>query len=143
MSFMDAQQQAEYLARKVGVQLATTWNEFGTLTTKLTSDLDGLTDKELELLEANKDLIESGLDEYLNTVTDNISSLESSLTSLSNILNKFGEVFGGTDYSLNKFYDSMENTQALLASGDFNEYNKSLAETIRASEILFKSEAFQ
>ena len=155
-SFKTQEELAIEMAKSLGVNVAASNNELFSLFDTLKGGVDGLTDAELELLnankyliESNKDLIESNkeleksrLEEYLNSVTQNISTLETSLTSLDSVLNKFGEVFGGTDYSLNKFYDSMENTQALLASGDFNEYNKSLAETISASDILFNPKAF-
>lgn len=141
-SFMDEEQEALYLANKLGVDLATSFEELATLAGTLSEGVDGLTDSELELLEANKDLIDSDLDDYLETIADDISTLESVVSSLSSVIDKLKNAAGDSEYSLQKYYKSMKETLSLSGSSDVASFQESLSDTISASSALFDTSNF-
>lgn len=138
------------LADTIGVNLATSMQGLDNLANLLIATNGVLTDSELNLLQANEDLLKSnddliasGLRDYLNDVTSDISSLRNVLSSLGGVINKLQTATLGTDFSLNKFFDSMSKTLELSKSGDTDEFTRSLSETIGASSILFNADAFE
>ena len=66
-SFKNERELANDLATSLGVNLATSLTSLDTLFNQLSTDADGLTDAELELLEANKALLESYEDNIEST----------------------------------------------------------------------------
>jgi len=108
-------------------------------------ELSKVTDKYnrslLEEIYAKEDAIEAS-NNYIEQLSSDIDSLNGVLSSLSGIIDKLKGATLGTDYSLNKFYDSMNTTLELSKSGDTDAFTKSLSLTIGASNILFNKDAF-
>ena len=148
-SFKSEKQLAEDLASANGVSLATNMEELSTLFAKLKDDTFGLTDAELELLEANKDLLDNSINDeidelgdYLDDVGDSISTLEGVLNSLNDIIEKLRGSAIGSEYTLGKYNESMEETVALSKGTDYDAFSKSLSDTISYSSALFKDTNF-
>jgi len=83
------------------------------------------------------------LQETLNSVSLEISTLDGVLNSLSGVINKLKDSAFGSGFSLQRFNTSMSETLALSASGDSAAFEKSLRTTIGASDILFNQDAFE
>jgi len=136
-SFKTEQQLTEDMAVAVGVTLATTQDGLVDLFTNLSKGLGGLTDSELELLEANKDLIDSDLDEYIEGITSNISTLESVLGSLNSVIEKLKDSALGSTYTMDNFYASMSETLELSKTDNYEGFEEALNKTIGYSDALF------
>ena len=148
-SFKTSEELAQSMAAALGVTLATTGDELVALFNNLRGGIDGLTDSELKLLNANKallessnELAESNLNNYLKEVIAKISSLDGVLASLSTIIDKLKGAAIGSEYTMAKYYDSMSKTLSLSGSDDVESFQKSLNETISASNALFNAENF-
>ena len=140
---------AQRLADTLGVSLNVSANE-------LMGGIDGLTDAELEFLQAReaaqKDALESqedslesqkdALDEYLSEITNDIQGLESVIDSLSNIIDKLRDAASGSDTTLQRYYASMQETQALSSSMTDEAFKESLTKTIGLSSSLFDDKNF-
>jgi len=141
-SFKTSEQLAQDMASTLGVAIATTGDELVALFNNLSGGVDGLTDAELEFLNASKDLIDSGLDDYISSITSDISSLESVISSLSSVIDNLKGAAIGSTYSMQKYYDSMSKTLSLSGSDDIASFQKSLNDTISASSVLFDTANF-
>lgn len=166
-SFKTDEQLAADLATIAGQNLVTTYEELNKVFREMATDVDGLTDEELNYLNANKELIEtqlnsqlaakketmeqalaakklteSGLSDYLNSIVSDISSLDSILGSLGGIINDLKSSIIGSSYSLENYYQSMKKTLTLSTAGDYEAYEDSLGDTISASSALFDAENF-
>ncbi len=135
--FKTQEQLAQDLASTLDVKLATSMDGLISLFGELQSGIGGLTDSELELLEANKSLIE----ETSNT-TELIDSLSGALTSIQSTIENLRGASIGTSFALNSFYESMRDTLALSGSGNTDAFVESLNETIGFSSVLLNKDAF-
>lgn len=166
-SFKTDTQITQSLFLDSGVKLAQNYEELQELLNTMASDTFGLTDEDLEMLEANKayldeltqqqedaqkEMLQSQVDslnaqktamsESLSSITSDISSLNSILSSLGNIIDKLKGATIGSTYSLQNYYNNMRETLELSASSDYEDYKSSLQSTITASSALFDSSNF-
>ena len=83
-SWLTAEELAQNMANTLGVTVATSFEELDTLFLLLSEDADGLTNAELELLNANKDLITTAeeLAEATDSVNDSLLDLAEGLEGL-------------------------------------------------------------
>ncbi len=134
----------QHLADTLGVTLATDVAGLSALFTQLSTDTDGLTDADLALLNANKELVSSttDLDKILSDTTSNISTLESAFEKINDTVKTLREGSKTAEENIQDFYTSMAETKALSSGTDFEAYTKSLDETIAASAALTNAENF-
>jgi len=143
-SFLDQEQLTQRLANQVGSVVSPTMEELLANFQMLASDADGLTNKELELINTNKAYLESldDTNDKINDFTSDISSLERALGSIGNVIDTLSaEVYGG-EYILSQFYTSMNDTIALATSGDAQAFAESLDKTIGYSSSLLEASNF-
>jgi len=152
-SFKTQEQLMQDMANSFSVPLATTYTELDILFKTLSQGIDGLTDSELTFMKANKEALDAtekankealktSLSTMLSDTTKNISSLESAVSSLSGIIDKLKGDALGSEYSLEKYYNSMRKTLSLSGSSDIASFQASLQDTISASSVLFDAENF-
>lgn len=125
-SFLNDTQKLEVMASKLGETIPKSMQELMSSFARLSSDMNGLTDSDLEYLSAAKDLLIGQSD----SLTDTINSLTEASNNLRNSVN------GINSNSLDKFYQSMAKTQELLSSGDYEDITQSINETIGLSSAL-------
>lgn len=145
------EQRAQDMADALGVRVANNANELSYLFTVLSNDIDGLTDADLEFLNANKALLEStqtyetqieSLNTTLDNVTGNISTLEGALGSISPVIDKLKAATQTSSQSLQEYYAAMDLAESLRITTDYEAYAKSLKDVASASSILFNQDAF-
>ncbi|NOQ31786.1 MAG: hypothetical protein GQ570_11750 [Helicobacteraceae bacterium] len=141
-SFKTEEQLAQDLAKAVGVDLASNTDELVSLFKQLAYDTEGLTDAEYDLLDANKALIDSGLDDYIDGITSSISTLESAFNSMEAVIDRLRGAAIGSSYTLDQFYDSMSETIDLSRTDDYQAFGDSLQDTIAKSNVLMDASAF-
>ena len=138
LSLLDNEQQANYLAEELGVNLAGTYEELGDLTRQLTMDADGLTAADMQLINANKSLIDS-----FNDVSKEISTLEGIVNSLDSVIEKLRGGSETSATSLQKFYSAMSEAQTLSSGDDFDAFSESVQKAIGYTSALFETSNFQ
>jgi len=138
--FRTEQGKAQALAAQQGVKLADNMQELIDVFGQLVNDTDGLTDAELKLLDANKALIESGLTEYLNSITKNIKSFVDVAKLLETAIDKLNGATSGAGYSLEQFYRYME---AITDTADAEAYKDTINSAIKASAALYDTNNFE
>ena len=134
-----------YLAEEITKhtpEIAKTAEELQTLFKNLSGGIDGLTDAELEFLDANKELIESGLNDYIDEITDSLEGLDSVVSSLTNIIDELRDAASDSDSSLQKYYSSMKETQELSSDITDSAFVDSLNKTIGFASALFDDSNF-
>ena len=154
-SFLDSLKTPEMLASdmasSLGVNVAGSVEELSALFTSLSNDMDGLSDADLELLNANKALLENtdeyqkeidGLNITLDDVTSNISTLENAFGSVSSTIEKLEGATSTSEQNLKSFYDAMEEAQVLSESKNYKEYAKAIQDLTETSSVLFNKDAF-
>lgn len=129
-SFKTEQELVDDMASSFGLTIVDTFTDLGINFNKLATDIDGLTDKELEFLQAN-----------LSIIDDSLSSFESVASSLQGTIDNLRSSTVDTTYELDKYYSSMAKTKA-LSGGDFDVYAESIKETQSLSNILYNVDAF-
>lgn len=155
-SFMDGlktnEQLAADMAGTLGTKLATTVDELAAMFVRMSQDADGLTDNELELINANKALLENtdkyqeqidSLNVTLDDVTGSISTLDSVLGVIQSAIDKLRSASLTSEQSLQIFYDAMAEAQALSTTTLYEEYADAIKKASDASSILFNTSAFQ
>jgi len=166
-SFKTDNELAQSLATQMGETLATTYDELAALFVKLENDTLGLTDADLKLLESNisfierledeqlaaqnealqaqKDHLQDKLDaenDYYNTITSSIRSITSILSTLDSAIEKLRGASETSETSLNKFYQSMAETQSLMGGNDYDAIKESLSKTVGYSSVLMSTKNF-
>jgi hypothetical protein len=154
-SFLDSLKTPEMLASDIasslGVRVAGSVAELSFLFASLSNDMDGLSDADLELLNANKALLENtdeyqkeidGLNITLDDVTSNISTLENAFGSVSSTIEKLEGATSTSEQNLKSFYDAMEEAQVLSESKNYKEYAKAIQDLTETSSVLFNKDAF-
>lgn len=146
MSFIDSlrsdQESALNMASSLGVDLASNVDQLSELFYRLRDDFDGLTDADVDLLNANKALIESALsatdatvglkdeqtklNDYLTSVTKNISTMSSVADSLDSTIDNLRGSALGSKYTLDMFYASMNEAQGLKASNNYEAFSEAI-----------------
>jgi len=122
-------------------EIAKTSKELNKLFEHLKGGVDGLTDSEFKFLNANKEIIEKTQDIYEDALSGFIDTLESAYGRIKDTeksLRGYAETKSVSDY-----FNSMENTKKLLQSGNYDEFNKSLADTIELTSVLKDSNNFE
>ncbi|MFZ9660218.1 MAG: hypothetical protein ACO29X_06735, partial [Arcobacteraceae bacterium] len=151
-SLLTDQQSAELLAFKEGTALATTVEGLSALFNQLAYDSDGLTDQELELLNANKSLLEStdsmqteieSLNTTIDGVSKNISSLDDVLSNIKAVIEKLRGASETSTQSLAKFYESMSKAKSLSTTTDYENYSLAVQEAIKYSDSLMVANNFK
>ncbi len=128
------------LANSMGVDVATNLEELNSLFDMLSGGVEGLNDAELELLETNKDYLESiGI---ITSAMMGIDVLSPTLDTLQQTIDKLRASSTDSTYSLDRYYESMAKTKDLLARDDYTGFAKSLSETTGLSSALYDITAF-
>ena len=112
-------------------QIARTSDELNSLFKTLSGGIGGLTDSELEFLEANKD--------FLDGISD---SLESTFDSLGDTIDNLRDSASSSTSDLDKFYASMSQTQMLSGDLTSDEFTSSLSDTQSYASALYDSDNF-
>ena len=154
-SFMDSllmdEQLAGNLAAPLGVELATNAEELASLFNQLAYDMDGLTDAELDLLNANKALLENTdeyqseidtLNESLTSVTSSIGTLDGALGTIESTIEKLRDASRTSEQSLQIYYDAIAEAQRLSTTDLYEDYAKAVSKASDATSALFKVENF-
>jgi len=103
-------------------------------------------DAQKESLNAQKLLASesiSGLKEILKDTAKDISTVESSLGSLTGIIDKLKGAALGSTFTIDAFFDSMTETMELSKVGDVKAFSESLKSTIGFSSVLLDRSAFE
>jgi len=140
-SFKTDEQLTADKARKLEVSVATTTNELVSLFSTLSGGIGGLTDKELDFLTANKDLIGS-FDDIIAKYDESIDTLASVIDSVQSTLDKlYGSVLGSS-YTMQQYYDAM--SRAMRADlTDAKAYQDLVNDAISKSSVLFDVNNYQ
>jgi len=166
-SFKTSNQLADDLASSVGVEVVSSYEALNEVFRKLAGDMEGLSDADIDFLNANKALLEASaqasidaqkevmnnaleaqrasqtsLNSYLSKLTANINTLDGALKSMSTVIDRLKGAVGGSTYSMDKYYDSMRATLSLSSGTDYKAFTSSLKDTISASGVLFDSNNF-
>jgi len=151
-SLLSDDQLAKNLASSLGVSLATSVDGLAALFYNLSEDMDGLTDSDLDLLNANKALLENtdayqtqidDLNITLDDASDGISTLEGALGTITSTVDKLRGASKTSERSLQDFYDAMADAQALSLSDQYEEYANAIKRVTDASSVLFDISTFQ
>ena len=150
-SLLTDEQLAGNLASSLGVNLATNVDELARLFYTLSGDIEGLTDQDLELLNANKALLESteeyqievdGLNDTLDDVTGRISTLEGVLKSLDDVIEKLREGSRTAEQNLQMFYDAMSEAQSLTDTEEYEKFTEAIQKAVNYSGVLLDAKNF-
>jgi len=141
-SFKTETQLLEDMANNIDYQgnIATTNDELQNMFETLKDGVGGLTDAELEFLEANEKLIQKTQDIYEDVLGGWIDSLGGSLDTIQNTADSLRMLDNTT--TLQDYYNSMSKTQELLQSGMYDEFNDELQKTISLTSALKDSSNF-
>ncbi len=138
------------LSNKLGTNLALNYDDLALKFKDMASDIYGLTDAELEFLDANKSYIEriqdakqKALEDELELTKTSLSSIQSMSNSLDSVVLKLrGNLSTTTANSLLKFNESMASTMILSNGKDYKALEDSLKNTISYSEALNNADYF-
>ena len=173
------------LSQTLGVDMVDSIDALNSLANTFLLSGDGITDTELEMLQANETYInemlqaeedkqsdlkdswdtyyadlkdyndylvqqqingyeeqKNTLNDYLSDVSDDMSTLESSLSSLSDVIAKLNGLGSNPAYSLTQYYDAMSRVQSLSGGSNTQTYSDALNDVISKSSILFNGSAF-
>lgn len=148
---LTSEEQTQKLADTIGVELATSAEELAYLFRQLAYDADGLTDTELDLLKANKDLLENtddyqaeidSLNESLNKTTTSISTLNGVLQTLDTTIEKLRSASRTSEQNLQVFYDAMAEAQSLAGTELYESYADAVRRASTTSSALFEAGNF-
>lgn len=140
-SFKTDEQLTADKARKLGVSVATSTNELVSLFSTLSGGIGGLTDKELDFLTANKDLIGS-FDDIIAKYDESIDTLASVIDSVQSTLDKLYGSILGSSYTMQQYYDAM--SRAMRADlTDAKAYQDLVNDAISKSSVLFDANNYQ
>ena len=143
-SFLNKEERMNRLSSQLGIETATSFDGLTTLFKELSTDADGLTDSEMSLISANKLYLDSleETDTTLSDLTNDISILESALSSIGDIIDQLSGSVNGGQYYLSQFYTTMDETLSLAASGSKEDFAESLSKTIGYSSQLLEDSNF-
>ena len=138
------------LSNKLGTNLALNYDDLALKFKDMASDIYGLTDAELEFLEANKSYIEriqdakkQALEDELELTKSSVSTIQSMSNSLDSVILKLrGNLSTTAANSLLKFNESMASTMLLSNGNDYKALEDSLKNTISYSEALNNADYF-
>lgn len=138
------------LSNKLGTNLALNYDDLALKFKDMASDIYGLTDAELEFLDANKSYIEriqdakkQALEDELELTKSSVSTIQSMSNSLDSVVLKLrGNLSTTTANSLLKFNESMASTMLLSNGNDYKALEDSLKNTISYSEALNNADYF-
>lgn len=151
-SLLSQQQQAESLANVVGVQLAGDVGGLAELFIKLRDDIDGLTDADLNAINANLELLkntdslietQNDYNESLTKTQESLSTLEGALSNIRSTIEKLRGAAGGADYTMEMFRQSMATALSLKGTDNYDEFAKAVQEAAGYSSVLMDSSNFE
>lgn len=152
-SFKTEDQLTKELAKTLGVTLANSFNELDVLFKKLSISGGLLTDTELELLTANKALIETRLEEekalaetnatnYINELTASLSKLEPITNTLRSTIDNLRASSMTSEQNLSNFYEAMNEATTLSTSGSYEDFATAVQKATSLSSVLNNAENF-
>lgn len=150
-SLRTSEESAAYLASTIGVSLASNVDELSLLFNRLSTDTEGLTDKDLDLLTANKELLENtdelqkSQDDYNKTLqetTQAISTLDGVLGIITSTIEKLRSASRTSEQNLQVFYDAMAEAQRLSKTDDYAGYAEAVKKAADTSSALFNKDNF-
>lgn len=138
------------LSNKLGTNLALNYDDLALKFKEMASDIYGLTDAELEFLEANKSYIEriqdakkQALEDELELTKSSVSTIQSMSNSLDSVITKLrGNLSTTAATSIAKFNESMSSTLLLSNGNDYKALEDSLKNTISYSDALNNADYF-
>lgn len=151
-SLLTEEQLAKNLASSLGVGLATSVDGLASLFYTLSEDMDGLTDADLDLLNANKALLENtdeyqseidSLNESLTSVTSSIGTLDGALGTIESTIEKLLSASRTSEQSLQIYYDAIAEAQRLSTTDLYDDFAKAVSKASAATNALFETSNFQ
>lgn len=138
------------LSNKLGTNLALNYDDLALKFKEMASDIYGLTDAELEFLDANKSYIEriqdakkQALEDELELTKSSVSTIQSMSNSLDSVITKLrGNLSTTAATSIAKFNESMSSTLLLSNGNDYKALEDSLKNTISYSDALNNADYF-
>ncbi len=140
-SYTDSFKTSKELLQDMPFDIATTADSLNTLFENLKGGVDGLTNSELEFLNANKaylDAIQNTFDDVLNGWMGSLESASDKIKSTAEGLRNIG----GNKSTLSDYYSSISQTNSLLDAGDYDAFLTSLDKTIGLTSVLKDSTNF-
>lgn len=150
-SLLTEEQLAKNLASSLGVGLATSVDGLASLFYTLSEDMDGLTDADLDLLNANKALLENTdeyqseidtLNESLTSITSSIGTLDGALGAIESTIEKLRAASRTSEQSLQIYYDAIAEAQRLSTTNLYEDYAKAVSKASDATSALFETSNF-
>lgn len=138
------------LSNKLGTNLALNYDDLALKFEDMANDIYGLTDSELEFLEANKSYLEriqdakkQALEDELELTKSSVSTIQSMSNSLDSVITKLrGNLSTTAATSIAKFNESMSSTLLLSNGNDYKALEDSLKNTISYSDALNNADYF-